>query len=282
MPALLTELLQNEGITDFAAMPLSHCKILKPYLLERHGLTEEATAIFLILPYHNGTVPENLSVYASVQDYHAYFDGLYKRLTGALTLAYPDYRFFGFTDHSPVDEVHGAAVSGLGVIGDNGLLIHPRYSSFVYVAELVTDAPPALLGLPAAEPRPVQPCLHCGACARACPSGCIGEGGTKKECMSAVTQKKGAFSPEEEAAVLSLGSAWGCDVCQNVCPYTKKAIADGSIRTAIPYFKENTVSRLTRNYVEGLSDAEFAARPFAWRGKAPILRNLDLLERNKS
>ena len=117
MPALLTELLQNEGITDFAAMPLSHCKILKPYLLERHGLTEEATAIFLILPYHNGTVPENLSVYASVQDYHAYFDGLYKRLTDALALAYPDYRFFGFTDHSPVDEVHGAAVSGLGIIG---------------------------------------------------------------------------------------------------------------------------------------------------------------------
>jgi epoxyqueuosine reductase QueG len=99
--------------------------------------------------------------------------------------------------------------------------------------------------------------------------------------MSAVTQKKGDFTPEEETAILSLGSAWGCDVCQNVCPYTKKAIADGSIRTAIPYFKENTVSRLTKNYVEGLSDAEFAARPFAWRGKAPILRNLDLLERNK-
>jgi epoxyqueuosine reductase len=249
--------------------------------LERHGLSTDATAIFLILPYHNGVVPENLSVYASVQDYHAYFTGLYERLTGALSQAYPDYRFFGFTDHSPVDEVHGAAISGLGMIGDNGLLIHPRYSSFVYVAELVTDAPPALLGLVAAEPRPVQACLHCGACARACPSGCIGEGGTKKECMSAVTQKKGEFTEAEAASVLALGSAWGCDVCQNVCPYTKKALESGSIRTTIPYFMENTVSRLTKDFVEGLSDAEFAARPFAWLGKAPIIRNLDLLERKK-
>ena len=105
------------------------------------------------------------------------------------------------------------------------------------------------------------------------------EGGSKRECMSAVTQKKGEFTPEEEAAVLALGSAWGCDVCQNVCPYTKKAVESGSIVTPIPYFKENTISRLTGEYVESLDDEAFAARPFAWRGRAPIMRNLALFER---
>ena len=279
MEFLLSELLREEHIDSYGAMALRHCRILKPYLLEKNGLTPDATAIFMILPYHSGTSPENLSVYASVLDYHAYFDGLYKRLTEKLSAAYPSYRFCGFTDHSPVDEVNGAARCGLGIIGDNGLLIHPRYASFVYVAELITDAPPALLGLHAAEPRPVQGCLHCGACVRACPSECMREGGSKRECMSAVTQKKGEFTPEEEAAVLALGSAWGCDVCQNVCPYTKKAVESGSIVTPIPYFKENTISRLTGEYVESLDDEAFAARPFAWRGRAPIMRNLALFER---
>ena len=276
--SILKDLLAREGITSYAAVPLSHCRIIKPYLLERNGFDASATAIFMILPYHSGEAPENLSVYASVKDYHGYFEGLYARLTAALEEAYPKYRFCGFTDHSPVDEVNGAAICGLGLIGDNGLLIHPDYSSFVYIAELITDAPPAVLGLIAAQPRPVQACLHCGACARACPSGCIGEGGTKKECMSALTQKKGAFTPEEAERVLALGSAWGCDVCQNVCPYTGNALASGKITTPIPYFKEDTIHRLTADYVRGLSDAEFNARPFAWRGRDPIMRNLILLE----
>ncbi|MBO5111714.1 MAG: epoxyqueuosine reductase [Clostridia bacterium] len=281
MDVRLPELLAEEHIDTYGALSLRHCRILKPYLLEKNGLTADATAIFMILPYHGGVTPENLSVYASVRDYHGYFEGLYRRLTERLSAAYPGYRFCGFTDHSPVDEVNGAARCGLGLIGDNGLLIHPRYASFVYVAELITDAPPALLGLSAAEPRPVQACLHCGACAKACPSDCMREGGSKRECMSAVTQKKGEFTPEEAAAVLALGSAWGCDVCQNVCPYTKKAMATGAIRTPIPYFLEDTISRLTKDYVESLTDGEFNARPFAWRGKAPILRNLELLEREK-
>jgi epoxyqueuosine reductase len=278
---LLSELLAEEGITSYGALSLADCRVLKPYLLERNGFSASATAIFMILPYHSGKRPENLSVYASVKDYHAYFEGLYGRLTATLSRSYPDYRFCGFTDHSPVDEVHGAAVCGLGIIGDNGLLIHPDYSSFVYIAELITDAPPALLGLTAAEPRPVQGCLHCGACARACPSGCIGEGGTKRECMSALTQKKGALTPEEEGRILALGSAWGCDVCQDACPYTKKALASGTIATPIPYFCEDVILRLRAADVEAMTEEAFAARPFAWRGRAPIMRNLVLLESEK-
>ena len=82
--------------------------------------------------------------------------------------------------------------------------------------------------------------MNCGACARICPSNCMDESDPrpKTECLSAITQKKGELTDKEIEMMLKNGSIWGCDVCQNVCPYTKNASF-----TPISYFDEGIITQ---------------------------------------
>ena len=62
-----------------------------------------------------------------------------------------DAKFKVFADHSPIDEVHASCISGLGFIGDNGLLINEKYSSFVFLAECITNVTPRQYSTPFTE-----------------------------------------------------------------------------------------------------------------------------------
>jgi hypothetical protein len=62
------------------------------------------------------------------------------------------------------------------------------------------------------------------------------------------------------------------------CPHTKRAIAEKSIDTPIPYFRENRLSRLTVQDVEAMDEGTYAAYAFGWRRKEIMLRNLRLRE----
>jgi formate hydrogenlyase subunit 6/NADH:ubiquinone oxidoreductase subunit I len=112
-------------------------------------------------------------------------------------------------------------------------------------------------------------CPHCGACKKACP---MSEG---LGCLSMVTQKKGELTPEERDFILRHGSAWGCDICSAVCPYTKKAIAEGN-ETPIEFFRRDRIVHLTSGAVNAMDKAAFRERAFAWRGKKTVLRNLEI------
>jgi epoxyqueuosine reductase len=274
---MIKEFLSKYGIDCVGAIPLSRCKITKQYLLDRSSLGENSSVIMMLLPYRSEHMCDNLSAYASVRDYHAFTDALRTDIKLHILSAFPDARCELFADHSPIDEVNGACLCGLGFIGDNGLLINEKYSSFVFLCELITDLSPESLGLEFTESTEVKRCFGCGACHRACPSHCMDESDPrpKSECLSAITQKKGELSDSEIALMLENKSAWGCDVCQNVCPYTKNASF-----TPIEFFKNGVIHHLSSADIENMSDSEFASRPFAWRGKAPILRNLRLFEEN--
>lgn len=270
----MKEFFKNHGIELFSLIPLKRCKILKKYLLEKNGLSENDNAILFLIPYRNESTPINLTVYASVLDYHGFVDSLKADLGEYVSKKYPEGKFCIFADHSPIDEVHASCISGLGFIGDNGLLINEKYSSFVFLAECVTNLSDKDLGIEYAPEIPVKKCLHCGKCKNACPCGCIGENGKPKtECLSAITQKKNELSDDEIKLMLENGSIWGCDVCQNVCPYTKNASL-----TPIDFFKKDVITLLDDRTLNSLSDEEFSSRPFAWRGRGVIARNVDIYE----
>lgn len=267
------DFLRQNGVLQYASLPFSECRVTKPYLVEKIKGFVPQSVLMLLIPYYAGEA-ENLSVYAASRDYHLFMKDLLSGLSNALASEFRGYSFYGFSDHSPIDEREAASKAGLGVIGENGLLITERYSSFVFIAEIVSDIFPEALGT--VSVFEVRHCFGCGACKKACPTGILrGEGDA---CLSALTQKKGALTEAEADIIKKCGSAWGCDVCQNVCPYTEKAKRSGSIMTEIPFFYEKRIERLTLDGVCGMTDEEFDERAFSWRGRATLLRNLEILK----
>lgn len=238
------------GVCSFSAVEnrLINCR-------KKAEIPKDAKSIILFtFPYKvKEEKPENISRYAAVADYHPIVEERLKNLVNALSKAFPDNAFVPFADNSPIPEVYCAAAAGLGVIGKNGLLITKEYGSFVFIGEVVTN-------LQLETENKVQGCINCGACLKACPVGL-----NKEKCLSAVTQKKKELTEEEKRLLKENGSAWGCDICAEVCPMNK-----GKALTNIEEFI-NTY----RSFYS--PDESPENRPYMWRGKAVIDRNNELL-----
>jgi epoxyqueuosine reductase len=267
----ISEYLRERSISLFSSVRLSDCKIIRPYLIEKAEISaENGSAIIIAVPYVTESFGSgNISEYAKGLDYHIFFKSLFADIIPLLKKDFPQAHFAGFTDHSPIDEINAAALAGLGVIGKNGLLITEKYSSFVFIGEIVTD-----LTIDSITSE-IKHCENCGICISACPVKC-----DKSGCLSALTQKKGELTEEDKEIITKFGSAWGCDICQKACPHTKKALESGSIYTNIPFFKENMIPVLTYDAVNAMSPEEFSQRAYSWRGKQTILRNLRIIDSN--
>ena len=262
-------LLLERGITLSAPLSLSACKIKKPYLLAREDITE-GTAFLFAVPYYTTNCERgarNISAYAVSRDYHLFFATLFDEILPILRKAYPEHRFAGFVDHSPIEEVDAAVRAGLGYLGENHLFLTDEHSSFVFLGEIVTSAK---IDTPTVTPRE---CLHCGACRRACPVGL-----DVTRCLSALTQKKGVLTEEEKSAVRANGSLWGCDVCQEACPITRRAAEKGTLYTKIPFFTESAIPVLDEPTLANMSDEEFSKRAYSWRGRDVLCRNLAIFK----
>lgn len=269
----ISELLNRRGISLVAPITLESCRITRPYLLERAGIST-GTAFMFAVPYYTTKCDDparNISAYAVSGDYHLFFKQLFAEILPLLQEAFPGVRFAGFTDHSPIAEADAAVRAGLGFFGCNHLFLTTRYSSFVFLGEIITDR---VIDAPA---HPIATCPACGACQKACPVAL-----DSALCLSALTQKKGELCEQERAALLSQKSVWGCDLCQEACPITLKAKQEGTIYSKIPFFTETAIPHLTKEAVEAMDDACFSARAYSWRGRSVILRNLTLKERSKS
>ena len=124
MLAFVKSELKKLNIDLISSISLSECEITRPYLLEKKGI-EKGTVIIFAVPYfaEGAYTKSNISAYAISQDYHLFFSSLFESLINELLKKYPNNKFAGFTDHSPINEIKAAAKSGLGVIGKNHLLI---------------------------------------------------------------------------------------------------------------------------------------------------------------
>ena len=260
-----------DGILVGSPIKLSDCRILRPYLLGHAGFTDDqinkGSVMMLAVPYAVPCRERTVSMYAVAEDYHAYFAALFDAVLPAMRADFPDHIFAGFADHSPIAEVDAACKAGLGVQGENGLLLTDRHSSYVFLGEIVTTLQTDN------QAQPIGHCLSCGACRSACPVHLC-----KQECLSDLTQKKGELDALEIARLEAHPYVWGCDVCQDVCPYTIAAKHAGTLYTEIPYFKQNLIPAPDLATLQGMSDKAFARRAYAWRGRDTICRNLRVKE----
>lgn len=271
--------MKKENIDTYGITEASRCNVKLEHVLRRAGFAAREgdggktprSMLCLCFPYFCG-FPKNLSAYAASRDYHAFCADFFARFTALLAKIYPQYTFCGFADKSPYDEVYAASLAGLGRRGDNMLFLTEKYSSFVFLGEVVTDMPASEWECEKKESPDI--CLHCGRCRRACP----GYQADEFFCLSALTQKKGELTEEEISILRRCKSAWGCDICQRVCPITERALKSGTLFTPIEFFKSERTEELTTELVEKMSEEEFKSRAYSWRGRQTVLRNLKILE----
>lgn len=140
-------------------------------------------------------------------------------LTALSTLASP-LKWKICVDTSAVLERAWAELAGLGWIGKNTLLIHPKEGSYLFLAEIFINQK---TGIP---PRPfVSRCGHCDQCINACPTGALNDDGilNANRCISYWTlEHRGelALTNQDKKAI----GTWiaGCDLCQEACPFNRK------------------------------------------------------------
>ena len=255
--------LAAEGIAHFGCVPFAAIQDRLLPCRAAQRLPASPTAVIVCLfPYRvDSDAPRNLSRYACVPDYHRVAGDALTRAAAALQKD-SGCSFVSFVDNSPIPEVHAAALAGLGCIGDNGLLIHPRFGSYVFIGTVVTNAPLST------KTHPIERCPGCGACARACLTGALtATGPDPTHCLSAVSQHKGELTNAEADALRQNGLLWGCDRCQEVCPLNRDTLC-------APFVGFDTYEPWLDAIPEGLLLKE---KPYGWRGQAVLARNQRIL-----
>lgn len=260
----LKDLFLREGIEFFSVLDFEKMKIANQRLASSIGFTPRSVIVFLV-PYFVD-VPENISVYAASYDYHIVIKDISSRLTSEFKKLFPEGAFSSFTDHSPIDERYAAVRGGLGIFGDNGVIINEKYGSFVFLADIITDLDPSVLGGDVFFD--IKGCEGCGRCKAVCPTGILR--GQSDKCLSEITQRKGELSEAELSLMRKCDTVWGCDACQLACPHNANPKA-----TPVLAFYKNRIKRLTEEYLDSLGEEEFKKRAFSWRGRGVLKRNLE-------
>lgn len=175
--------------------------------------------------------PAQIAAYARGDDYHASLvpranalvDRLQNRLGRAVAARV-------YTDTGPLLERELAQRAGLGWIGRNTCLIHPQLGSMILLVEVLLG-----LELPADAPFDADRCGTCRRCVQACPTGCILPDRTldARRCLSYLTiEARGSIPPALRPAVGNW--LFGCDVCQQVCPWNLRFARPTSDPTFAP------------------------------------------------
>jgi len=177
-----------------------------------------------LLPPDDSVPRGRVAAYAWGTDYHLVLPDRMTALAEFIRLqAGRPVEVRAYTDTGPLLERDLAQRAGLGWIGKNTCLIHPRHGSYFFLSELLLD-----IELAPDAPFTADRCGTCTRCIDACPTGCILPDRTLDagRCISYLTIENKAAIP---ADLREQTGAWvfGCDVCQMVCPWNRLATADG-------------------------------------------------------
>lgn len=189
----------------------------------------------LPLPGVRGSHPE-IAGYARGRDYHYRMEGILKRIQAELGKAFEGLQSFRFCDDQHLPEVELAVQAGLGWRGRNTLLLTRGGSAFHLGGLLLS------LRVPSAPPAHRDHCGTCTACVDACPTQALTPDGRidARLCLSHWNIEDRATSPGE-AARASKGEVYGCDLCQQACPWNRRAMVENTLPATWPVSWEQWV-----------------------------------------
>jgi epoxyqueuosine reductase len=183
------------------------------------------SVISLLYSYHTDKQQQDpqapvISKYAYGMDYHYVLKEKMSQLLDFMRERFGEVQGRAFVDSAPVLDRAWAQRSGLGWIGKNSSLISRNAGSFVFIGELVVD-----LELEYAQVHERDYCGSCNLCIEACPTRAILPNRTldAQRCISYQTIENRSAVSEDLRDSLS-GRLFGCDICQDVCPWNRKVL----------------------------------------------------------
>jgi epoxyqueuosine reductase len=215
-----------------------------------------------------------IAKYAYGYDYHEVLKRKMKLVWDAIKRVEPTLEGRMFTDSAPLHEKSLAQKAGLGWIGKNSCLIHREAGSFVFICEMVVN-----LELEYDQPFNKNHCGTCTCCIDACPTKAIVSPGVidSRRCISFLTIENKDKIPAEFKGKLS-NRIFGCDICQDVCPWNKK-------NPGLKTFEEFALNPMINQSVEEwkkMTGVEFENifrhSPIKRAGIAGIHRNINFLD----
>jgi len=313
MKALIETTLNDLGFSHFGLAPLIRplsFEFYKQWLneglhgdmkyLEDHAPVKEnpamqwpraRSALVFAIPYfphpekkHDFPLKKaRVSLYAQGMDYHFWFRERMNTLCKKLAEFMPNEEFLPFTDSSPVLERDLAQRAGLGWVGKNTCLIHPKKGSLFFIGEIYTS-----LDLKTEiEPLP-DFCGTCRRCIDICPTQALLEPRKMdaRKCISYLTIESRQV-PDENMREKIGDWFFGCDLCQTVCPWNQKVFKGQlSIETSLTLSHEDEDLLLEDlRYILTASgkkiSRDFAGTPLARAGSFGLKRNALLVTANR-
>lgn len=237
----LERIARAEGVVHFGAsnLPDEHAALFADWIARGHHASMSYLAknaavraapserlpwarsvVSILVPYPSerphaepNALSRHVSRYALGDDYHDVLDRILRRFEEAL----PGVKSWRYVDTGPLSDRAYAAQAGLGWIGKNGMLIHEQDGSYFFIGTLVT-ALENDIGAATVADR----CGTCTHCLDACPTDAILPDRTldSSRCISYATiEHRGPL--DEHVATHLEGNAFGCDICQEVCPWNR-------------------------------------------------------------
>jgi epoxyqueuosine reductase len=238
------------------------------------------SAVVILVPYsparpdaEEGALSHHIARYALGDDYHDVLDRILRKVEEAL----PGVKSWRYVDTGPLSDRSLAAQAGLGWIGKNGMLIDEEIGSYFFIGTLLTE-----LENDIASTLVTDRCGTCTRCLDACPTDAILPNRTilSAHCISYATiEHRGPLDPHIAGHLA--GNAFGCDICQEVCPWNRRAPEGHPAFNARDEYRATPVTDLLR-LEQGDFSTLFRKSPIKRARLAGMQRNVQALTDDKA
>lgn len=218
-----------------------------------------------------------LSRYAFGESYHTVIKRKLDKLMSFIKTIKPETTGRSFVDSAPLLEKAWAVEAGLGWQGRHSIIINRKIGSFFFIGTLVLD-----IELEYDKPVTEEYCGNCRSCIDLCPTGAINENHTidARKCIANLTIENRGAIPEEILPKIE-GRVYGCDRCQEVCPWNKDAKPNNTPEFNLPEEIEMMTKEDWLNLSKEKFKRLFKGTPLERRKYEPFMRNVTDVTRSK-